>query len=63
MKALSVTVHKLWPGKCFWKVGQISRPMSLGQKVYDVKGLVTWNTHKKVMINRNVKYDSHVSHG
>ena len=43
-------------GSSFWKVGQTSRSRSLGQKLwYDVKGLVTRNTH--------VKYESLVSHG
>ena len=34
--------------KVFFKVGQTSRSRSLGQKLwYDVKGLVTRNTHVK----------------
>ena len=57
MKALSLTVQKLGPKvKVFLKVGQTLRSRSLGQKLwYDMKGLVTRNTH--------VKYESPASYG
>ena len=56
MTALSLMVQKSRPRLKFLKVGQTSRSRSLGQKLwYDVKDLVTRNTH--------VKYESPTAYG